>query len=556
MKNRNEFFEYVKENIKDYLPPSLREAQLSIHEWVRENDWKLHVLTIRRTEEDPFPNICLDGFYQCYQEGKELDACVGDVADMYIAYGGMEDAKEPGIIWDYEKVKNHLFIRLCDLQWSQGYLKDKIYTVHGDFAAAYYVAMYEDMEKTVKAPVTELLIKTWGISMEQLYRDVLLAERLRQPALTDLNVLICSETIGIGKTENLLTEGAVYHSMGIPMLCLTNRRKQFGASLILHDDILRRAGEVLGSNYFVLPSSIHETILVPDIGGSDAQGLCLMVKYLDYWMQNIYLPFCNSSAKAGYAWTIYQIIYPRVKRDILLGMITGKFLNELLEQCVDYCECAAPMVYRVLYLALQDAIDDGYIRNNPLPEMKRYEWKAPQITILTNEQLKVFLSAAKEYHSIYLEVLLALFCGLRKGEILGLKISDFDESAQTVDIDRQITRDYDIVIRDNHTYKIQSQKMSVKPPKSLSSYRTLKISSFIFKELACRIAENKEILAECNEKQWSEYICLGVKGNIKCESTFWGGFKADMYPQRASTHYNAGLAPYVCNHIDRAERTA
>ena len=65
------------------------------------------------------------------------------------------------------------------------------------------------------------------------------------------------------------------------MLCLTNSRKQFGASLILHDDILRRAGEVLGSNYFVLPSSIHETILVPDIEGSDAQGLCLMVKEIN-----------------------------------------------------------------------------------------------------------------------------------------------------------------------------------------------------------------------------------------------------------------------------------
>lgn len=65
------------------------------------------------------------------------------------------------------------------------------------------------------------------------------------------------------------------------MLCLTNSRKQFGASLILHNDILRRAGEVLGSNYFVLPSSIHETILVPDIEGSDAQGLCLMVKEIN-----------------------------------------------------------------------------------------------------------------------------------------------------------------------------------------------------------------------------------------------------------------------------------
>ena len=281
MKNRNEFFEYVKEHIKDYLPPSLREAQLSIHEWVRENDRKTHVLAIRLSEHDTFPNIHLDGFYQCYLGGKELDACVGDVADVYIAYGDMEDVKEPGIIWDYEKVKDRLFIRLCDLQWNQDYLKDKVYTVHGDFAAAYYIAIYEDREKLLKVSVTELLISTWGISMDQLHKDALLADRSSLPALTDLNVLLCSEMFGIGKAENLLAEGAVYDSTGIPMLCLTNRRKQFGASLILHDDILRRAGEVLGSNYFVLPSSIHETILVPDIDGSDAQGLCLMVKEIN-----------------------------------------------------------------------------------------------------------------------------------------------------------------------------------------------------------------------------------------------------------------------------------
>ena len=117
--------------------------------------------------------------------------------------------------------------------------------------------------------------------MDQLHKDALLANRSSLPALTDLNVLLCSEMFGIGKAENLLAEGAVYDSTGIPMLCLTNSRKQFGASLILHDDILRRAGEVLGSNYFVLPSSIHETILVPDIEGSDAQGLCLMVKEIN-----------------------------------------------------------------------------------------------------------------------------------------------------------------------------------------------------------------------------------------------------------------------------------
>ena len=37
-------------------------------------------------------------------------------------------------------------------------------------------------------------------------------------------------------------------------------------------------------------------------------------------MKNLYLPYSDSSAKVGYSWTIYQIILPKVKRDVLLGM--------------------------------------------------------------------------------------------------------------------------------------------------------------------------------------------------------------------------------------------
>ena len=40
-------------------------------------------------------------------------------------------------------------------------------------------------------------------------------------------------------------------------------------------------------------------------------------------------------------------------------------------------------------------------------------------------QLKQLLEVASK-DNWYLEILLALFCGLRKGEILGLKFSDFD----------------------------------------------------------------------------------------------------------------------------------
>lgn len=248
-------------------------------------------------------------------------------------------------------------------------------------------------------------------------------------------------------------------------------------------------------------------------------------EYLDYWFQKIYLPTSNSSAKAGYSWTIYQIIYPNVKRDILLGMLTAEYLNSLIEECAGYCECAGATVYKVIHVALTDALDDGFLKKDPLPEVKRYYWNAPQITILTKAQIKTLLKAVHEYHTIYLEVLLSLFCGLRTGEILGLKYTDFDASEQTVNIERQITRNYDVKVEEDHTCQYITKTRFPKPPKSYCSYRTLKIPAFIFRELDVRVADNKKILEKSGNTKYAEYVCLGPNGNVKGTGTFLEALK-------------------------------
>ncbi len=74
--------------------------------------------------------------------------------------------------------------------------------------------------------------------------------------------------------------------------------------------------------------------------------------------------------------------------------------------------------------------------------MKMLYGKKKTIVLYNKEQMKTFLQAAKSYHSCYLEILLALFCGLRTGEILALRYTDFNSKNRTVTISQQYTRDY------------------------------------------------------------------------------------------------------------------
>lgn len=251
------------------------------------------------------------------------------------------------------------------------------------------------------------------------------------------------------------------------------------------------------------------------------------LEYLDYWYQKIYLPDAISSIKVGYCWTIYSIIKPNAKKDILLGMVSSTYLNELLESCAGYCQSAGAMASKIIRVALKDAIDDGYLKGNPLTGMKKYYWNPPKLVIYSKEQLRVLLQAAYEYHTIYLEVLLALFAGLRKGEIMGLNFSDFNEEKQTVKIERQITRNYEVIVKNSQSYKILTSEQSSKPPKSFNSYRTLKINRIIFEELKIRKQENEELFKKLPEdaQSWKGYVCVGPKGNIKSDGTCNGGLE-------------------------------
>ena len=51
-----------------------------------------------------------------------------------------------------------------------------------------------------------------------------------------------------------------------------------GASLLLQEDIRKQIGECLGSDYFVLPSSIHEVLILPDNGMFEVPALNQMVQ--------------------------------------------------------------------------------------------------------------------------------------------------------------------------------------------------------------------------------------------------------------------------------------
>ena len=279
MMNRKEFYEYVKDNVKAYLPKSYEEGEIKLQEVEKNNGLKLTGITIPNGDQRIVPTIYLDSLYQEYINGKDVDSCVGDVADMRIEAQGKAEFLDMGVpdIFDYEKMKDKLKMRICDKEWNTDRLADKVVTEHGDFAAYYAVNLEENGEGISSIPVTVSLMNEWGVSVEQIQADAMMADRNRGVVLMNMNEIIKSMIFG-EEPENLLNEKLDIETMREPMFCLTNAQKMNGASLLLQEDIRKQIGECLGSDYFVLPSSIHEVLILPDNGLFEVPELNAMVK--------------------------------------------------------------------------------------------------------------------------------------------------------------------------------------------------------------------------------------------------------------------------------------
>jgi hypothetical protein len=281
MMNRKDFFEYVKDNVKDYLPASFADAQIKLQEVVKNNDQVLTGILIPDENSNIVPTIYLNNLYEQYQDGKDLDACVGDVADIRIEHTGPDFDVNINELLDYENIRYKLQMRICDPELNQERLAGKVMTMHGDFAAYYTVNISENENGIASLPVTEDLMKIWGIDIGQLHEDALAMDELRGPALISMGEMMTDMLFIGSRAENLLNGEWNALDFDMPMFCLSNESKMNGASLILHEGIRKQIGEFMNGDFYILPSSIHETLILPDNGNFSAAELNAIVQEIN-----------------------------------------------------------------------------------------------------------------------------------------------------------------------------------------------------------------------------------------------------------------------------------
>lgn len=252
-----EEFSYAVLAAVRYKEDGSRDAWITTN--TKNNGVKLTGIVSAVPGSDGGPCIYLDSYYEEYRRGRKgIGEVVKEVCRQIMEH--KDDLRDISLdsLRQWDTAKTRIYVKLVNREMNSGLLGSVPHRQFLDLAAVYFIKL----EGTGCGNPTILIynehMKMWGTDEEGLYRTAMRNMRMEGEALfEDMDMIL----------RRMMPECADFlDSNGIPpvsMYVLSNRSRFFGAAEILDGNTLKSIGNKLGEDYVILPSSVHETIIIP-----------------------------------------------------------------------------------------------------------------------------------------------------------------------------------------------------------------------------------------------------------------------------------------------------
>ena len=265
--NYESFKQYVADHIRDFLPQDYNVHEINIMEQRKNNNVIWDALSIKG-DRNIVPAIYLESYYQAHTDGVSMDAILQKIADVY-----MESMEQVGNFtadeFQYEKIKNGIFVVVQNAEMNRELLEEVPHEIRDDLALLYRVNVELSNGEKGSVLIHNTHLRSWGID----------EKTLKEVAWTNMHDNYPPEF----STMSNVLRSVGYDEMSeatelVEMYVLSNKDKHYGAAYMFDTEVMNRIAEGIGGDIVVIPSSIHESILLKKQEDTDFDILREMVK--------------------------------------------------------------------------------------------------------------------------------------------------------------------------------------------------------------------------------------------------------------------------------------
>ncbi len=269
-----EFAQKVQQKIMKRLGG---DASVDLIEVEKNNQVKLLGLSILPKGCNISPTIYLNSFWEAYEEGATMAMVVEKIMQVY-----GEDTPRQNIdmsfFKDFEKVKDRICYRIINCDKNKELFEKIPHIDYLDLAICFFYSYQGEELGKGSILINNSHAEMWGTNAEELFA----LAQCNSPQLFPWECHSMESMIETLMCMEQGEEGAVQEPAGqlladVPMQILTNVDKFHGAACILYPGVLEEIAGRLSANLYILPSSVHEVILIPDTGCLQGEHLKEMI---------------------------------------------------------------------------------------------------------------------------------------------------------------------------------------------------------------------------------------------------------------------------------------
>ncbi|MEG0924219.1 MAG: DUF5688 family protein [Anaerovoracaceae bacterium] len=266
MMNYKEFKAVILEQLGRELKISKPKAEIKLSKMIKNNDVTLEAINLA-DERSAMPTIYLNDLYEGYQNGTSIKELIEMVigADKSFTFSSEFDLDK---IMEWNYIKDKLIFKIGGEKSNQNIKNNSPTRRKNNMLISYHVTITTSDGQRGTCRITNELMDNIGVNENQLFEAASINTPRIFPVHFSAMEALRDEMIGNNGAVKAKKMDLKHQLMDIdikePLFVLTNDYGIEGASTICYPEVLRDIADKFGENLFILPSSIHEVILVPE----------------------------------------------------------------------------------------------------------------------------------------------------------------------------------------------------------------------------------------------------------------------------------------------------
>lgn len=270
------FQQFSDELTRQLTPMFPGGTQISTQSIPKNNGVFLDAIIIREPGINISPTIYLEDYYALYKEGTALDEICHIICDVFLEVR-LNHPIDPRFFTNFEQAKKHLVYQLVNYDKNKERLADIPHIQYLDLAIVFCCMLRLENEETATILIRNEHLQLWQTDLETVKKQAFdntprLLPAYIQP-ITDAIRDLMESNESLMRLLPLLER-----ELTPPLYVLTNETQICGAACILYPALLAEFSESVGKDLYILPSSIHEVLLLPTDTRCADDELCALVR--------------------------------------------------------------------------------------------------------------------------------------------------------------------------------------------------------------------------------------------------------------------------------------